>query len=64
MAEDWKAVRWAAGYGHLEVLKYFSSLTDIVPGIMVNDWYAVKWAANSGDVEVLQYLATLSTGDQ
>ena len=50
------AVRWAAGNGHLEVLKYLVSLGADIQN--QND-YAVQWASSNGHLEVLKYLVSL-----
>ena len=59
-SNNWDAVRLAAEIGHLDILEYFHSITDISDGIKVDKWYAVRKAARHGDLDILKYFHSIT----
>lgn len=53
-AMDNYAVRWAANYGFLDVVKYLCSLKQVNPADGNNT--ALEWAAENGNVAVVEFL--------
>ena len=52
---DWYAVRYAAYYGHLDIIKYLHSITDISDGIKAYNWEAIR----NANTEIKQWFKTI-----